>query len=69
VIKRRLYERTGVKEYWIVDPDLESIKIYRPGEDGRYLRAAELSTEARDVLTTELLRDFSMPLTSVFELP
>jgi Uma2 family endonuclease len=24
VLKRRLYERTGVHEYWIVDPDLEA---------------------------------------------
>ena len=69
VLKRRLYERTGVKEYWIVDPDLASIKIYQPGADGRYRRAAELSAEAGDVLTTELLRGLSMPLTSVFELP
>jgi Uma2 family endonuclease len=69
VLKRRLYERTGVKEYWIVDPDLESIKMFQPGADGRYLRAAELSAEGGDVLTSQLLLDFSMPLTAVFELP
>jgi len=68
VLKRRLYERTGVGEYWIVDPDLESIKIYRHADE-RYVRAAELSSEAGDVLTTGLLPEFSVALKSVFELP
>jgi Uma2 family endonuclease len=68
VLKRRLYERTGVQEYWVVDPDLEAVKVYRL-VDGRYVRAAELSSEQGDSLSTPLLADFSMALASVFELP
>lgn len=28
-IKRRLYERSDVDDYWVVDPDLNVIRVYR----------------------------------------
>jgi Uma2 family endonuclease len=65
VTKRKLYERFGVAEYWVVDPELETIKIYRR-VDGAFQRAAELSTEGADALTTPLLPDFSAPLAEIF---
>lgn len=68
VVKRRLYERTGVPEYWIVDPELEAVRIYRPAE-GRYMRVAELSADQDDNLTTPLLPELTIPLASIFQLP
>jgi Uma2 family endonuclease len=32
-VKRDLYARHGVGEYWAVDPDLRRVEVYRPGED------------------------------------
>ena len=65
-IKRRLYERFGVSEYWVIDPEIDTIKVYRrPG--GRYKRAAELSLEDGDVLTTPLLPGLDLPLAKIFE--
>src|SRR5688572_20204160 len=52
-IKKGLYERAGVSEYWVVDPDIDVIRIYRRNADG-FARAIELSAEAGDVLTTPL---------------
>ena len=36
-IKKRLYERAGVDEYWFVDPEIEIIRLYRVA-DGRLAR-------------------------------
>jgi Uma2 family endonuclease len=65
-IKRRLYERSGVSEYWVVDPVIDVVRIYRLA-DGHYGRPVELSKEEGDVLTTPLLPGFEAPLSSVFQ--
>jgi Uma2 family endonuclease len=65
-IKRRLYERFGVSEYWVIDPQIDTIKVYRRAGD-RYKRAAELSLEDGDVLTTPLLPGLDLPLAKIFE--
>ena len=67
-IKRRLYERFAVAEYWVVDPDLDSITIYRRTGDA-LARVAELTTEAGDALTTPLLPGFSASLADIFAPP
>ena len=64
--KQRLYERFAVPEYWIVDPDLDAIKVFRLVE-GRYRRVQELSLDAGEVLTTPLLPGLEMPLVEIFE--
>ncbi|NJD69099.1 MAG: Uma2 family endonuclease [candidate division NC10 bacterium] len=66
IVKRKLYERFGVQEYWIVDPELETIKVYRTTGQG-YQRVAELSCETGDTLTTPLLPDLTLPLSKIFE--
>lgn len=64
-IKRRLYERSGVSEYWVVDPELDVIRIYRR-EGERFSRATELSAEAGETLETSLLPGLRIPLTRIF---
>lgn len=63
VRKRALYERAGVPEYWIVDPDADRVEIYRRrgGEYGKI----EI-VEAGETLTTELLPGLSIDLAELF---
>jgi Uma2 family endonuclease len=65
ITKRKLYEWAGVLEYWIVDPLLETVKVYRL--DGTvYERVAELSVEAGDRLETPLLPGLTIELAQIF---
>jgi Uma2 family endonuclease len=63
-IKRRLYEGAGVSEYWVVDPELDAIRVYR--RDGTaFARVIELSADAGDTLTTPLLPGLEIRLSEV----
>jgi Uma2 family endonuclease len=67
-IKRRLYERAGVDEYWVVDPELDVVRVYRRSASG-FGKPVELSAEAGDRLVTPLLPGFELPLAEVFRVP
>jgi Uma2 family endonuclease len=67
-IKRRLYERSGVSEYWVLDPALDVVRVYRR-EGAAFTRPVELSTEAGDVLTTPHLAGLELSLARLFATP
>ncbi len=67
VLKRHLYERHGVGEYWVVDPAVESVKIYRRTEQGAFRREAEASLEAGDAVTSPLFAGLTIALTQLFD--
>jgi Uma2 family endonuclease len=65
-VKRRLFERGGVREYWLVDPELDLVKVFRRQSDGSFPRVAELSREQRDGLTTPLMPGLAIGLDELF---
>ncbi len=66
VTKRRLFARFGVREYWVVDPVVDSVIVYILA-GGTLERRAELTLEADGVLTSALLPGFTLSLAAVFE--
>jgi len=66
-IKRVLYERTGVREYWIIDPRAESIAVWSRSAEGRLVRTELMHRSEGHRLTTTLLPHFAVPLDKLFQ--
>jgi len=65
ILKRRLFEREKVQEYWILDPEKNTVRIHILGQAG-YGEGVELSAAAGDVLVTPLLPGWSLALSTLF---
>ena len=61
--KRELYARHGVREYWLVDPDAETIEVLTPGNGG-FIRYALYG--GRETLTSPLLPGLAVDLAAIF---
>ncbi|MDX6612151.1 MAG: hypothetical protein QOD75_1337 [Blastocatellia bacterium] len=64
VVKRQLYAKYGVQEYWIVDPQTSSVQIYRLA--GQNLdEVVTLSVD--DEITSPMLPGFRLMVNAVFK--
>ena len=68
VRKLELYERFGLPEYWIVDPEVETVKVYRLAE-GRFGRAELLTARDGDVVRSPLFPSLDLPVGAIFARP
>ncbi|HEY9069270.1 MAG TPA: Uma2 family endonuclease [Candidatus Ozemobacteraceae bacterium] len=64
ILKRRLYERHGVKEYWLIDPTNRIMHVYRANAAGTFEGFEPLDDQA--VLETPILPGLSIRLADVF---
>ena len=65
-IKRQLFDRGGVREYWVVDPKAHELTVYRRAPGGGLVATEQLSASGDAALTTPLLPGFSLSLTKLF---
>ena len=63
--KRALYERVGVREYWIVDPGRDAITIHH-FEKPKQFPFSETLTARGETLRTPLLPGFALDLRRLF---
>ncbi len=64
-VKRQLYARYGVKEYWIVEPENRSVLIFRLQEQ-KLTEIANLKGD--DELTSPILPAFGVKVSTIFNL-
>ena len=62
--KLALYERFGVKEYWIIDPANQTLSVYSLS-DGSYSKPTVYGPE--DTFTSSVVEGFQLKLADVFE--
>ena len=65
-LKRQLFDREGVREYWTVDPERNAITVYRRAADGSFPLAATIAFGAAETLTTNLLPGWSLSVDHLF---
>ena len=65
-IKKDLFDRGGVREYWMVDPDRSQLIVHLRDADG-FHACSPFSAADRSVVTTPLLPGFSLSLSELFQ--
>jgi Uma2 family endonuclease len=63
IFKTNLYQKFGVKEYWIINPILDNIMVYSLGDDHLY-RLVE--NEKQGVIRSRLIDGFEVEVESLF---
>lgn len=64
-VKPRTYARHGVAEYWLVDPELAHIELYRLGAEALELT---LRFDRASTLTTPTYPEVAIPMARIFRL-
>jgi Uma2 family endonuclease len=62
--KFRVYEKSGVKEYWIVDPEMQAVEIFFRSDEGKFSLTSAVSEQG--VIKSGVLAGFAMTLEEVF---
>lgn len=64
LVKLNLYQRAGVREYWIVDPDTQSVQVFLPDASGSFRLYEDYGQE--DIAKVNVLDGCFIELSKVF---
>jgi Uma2 family endonuclease len=64
--KRITYEKFGVVEYWLVDADANSVKVYRRDASGAFAHPQLITLNEDKILTSPLFPGLTIDLAEVF---
>lgn len=64
ILKRALYEKHGVREFWLVDPANRMVTVYSLAADGLFGKSAVYSAE--DTVQVGLFPDLKIDLAGIF---
>ena len=67
VLKRDLYARQGVREFWLIATATHTVTIFRAADGESSFDGRGTVLPPPDVLTTPLLPGFELPLAQVFD--
>jgi len=62
IFKTNLYQKFGVKEYWIINPILDNIMVYAVGEDHQYRL---IENEKQGVIKSKVVSGFEVEIESI----
>ena len=66
-VKRQLYSKYQVKEYWIIDPENQSVDVFRAKEKlGKYRLSKVATLNSKDKINSPLLPDFHCLVQEIF---
>lgn len=66
-VKRDLYEKYGVREYWLVHPTDKTLIVYRLRQDKEYAKADIYA--GQDIIESSVIEGFKIELTDLFGFP
>lgn len=62
--KFKIYEKFGVKEYWIVDPEMKGVELFSLTEQAKFLLSAALAEQG--TVRSGILAGFEITLEEIF---